>query len=156
MVKAPIDFRLDNLSASIPFLFMKPIFLPNLASSHYGITAIQGMGALTSICWGWIGGTQFMCCRNTWDDISHTISRSVGQRSYPWVVWIFSCVCTMARGLFHRFASYVKLIQPMSEWYVSYHFQVNRSKVKITRFIRFSAVSAPWLAVYACGRRPAQ
>ena len=120
-----ITFQLQFHFCSWNLYFCLIQLLHTMASLH----AIQGMGALTSICWGWIGATQFVCCRNTGDDISHTISRSVGQRSYPWVVWIFSCICTMARGLFHRFASYVKLIQPMSEWYVSYHLQLNRSKV---------------------------
>ena len=42
-------------------------------------------------------------------------------------------VCSMARRLFYGFASYVQLIQPMSERCITYHFQVNRSKVKVTR-----------------------
>ena len=61
----------------------------------------------------------------------------------------------MAGQLFDGFASYMALIQLISERCVANHFQVNGSKVKLTRVIlNFGHVYFIWLIVYACGRQP--
>ena len=48
----------------------------------------------------------------------------------------FCRVRSVARCLFDRFASYVAQIQPMGRRCVAHHFQVKRSKVKVTRVVR--------------------
>ena len=58
-----------------------------------------------------------------------------------------SRVRSVARCLFHGLYSYVAQIQPMRRQCVSYHFQVNKSKVKVTRVICIFEISAGCILV---------
>ena len=56
-------------------------------------------------------------------------------------------VRSVAHGLFHGLYSYVAQIQPMRRWYTVYHFQVIRSKNKVTWVIRIFVVRAKGILV---------
>ena len=58
----------------------------------------------------------------------------------------FKVFSKTAPFLFDWFASYVAQIQPVGGQCVVHHFQVKRSKVKVT--FKVFAVSAPWLCAY--------